>query len=348
MGAGLHRMPVHLQGRVDHVHIGDVCRDQRVNQRVVGYRNRCPPPEPPHELAAGDRVGDPDVQFVQRHRRRGPGRPGLRQRVRIAGHVVPNGRVRARAGPPRRTPTTSSTAVRPGGSRLDAPPRSARRTPASPCIRRGRPPRPRAGTADACWWAAGPIRRFGTPRPGSARRTDRRTRACLPGRWPGPIHVSSSPPGCSSSSFSSARLIEPVPSTRRAGRYRPCEPQPLGEHPGGVVAECRRGHRRRVVAVDRHGQARRQVFADSGLVQRGEHRVGRHPFVVDHFGEGAVPLPQDGRRRQRVGHLRGGVRGEPLGEQSGQRVAVPVSLALVGEVGVERLGQVRQRPSSFR
>ena len=61
--------------------------------------------------------------------------------------------------------------------------------------------------------------------------------------------------------------------------------------------------------------------------------------VVDHFGEGAVPLPQDRRRRQRVGDLGGGVRGEPLGEQSGQRVAVPVPLALVGEVGVERLGK---------
>ena len=54
VSAGLHRMPVHLQGGIDHVHVGHVCRHERVNQRVVGYRNRRPPPEPPHELAAGD------------------------------------------------------------------------------------------------------------------------------------------------------------------------------------------------------------------------------------------------------------------------------------------------------
>ena len=34
--AGLHRVPVHLQCRIDHVDVGDVGRDQCVHQRVVG------------------------------------------------------------------------------------------------------------------------------------------------------------------------------------------------------------------------------------------------------------------------------------------------------------------------
>ena len=273
------------------------------DQRLVGYRNRCPPPEPPHELAAAPLVGDPDVQFVQRHRRRRPGRPGLGQCVRIA-HVARGCRARVRAGRPRRTPTTSSAAGRPGGSRLDAPRRSARRTPVSRCTRRDRPPGRRAGTADACWWAAGRTRRFGRRRPGSARRTDRRTSACPPDRWPARStcrrrHRARHRAACSS------RLIERSP-LRECVRRRPwsspnhsASTAAVSSPSAGAATACG------VVAVDREGQARRQVLADTGLVQPCEHRIGRHPFVADNLGEGAVALPQHRRRRQRIGDLRG-------------------------------------------
>ena len=89
MAARLHRMPVHLQRGVDHVDVGDVHRDQRVHRRIIGKRNRCPPPQSPHELAGRPVVGDPDVELVQRHRRRRSGRPGARQRVGIPRHVGP-------------------------------------------------------------------------------------------------------------------------------------------------------------------------------------------------------------------------------------------------------------------
>src|SRR5215207_4993530 len=89
MAARLHRISVHLQGGDDHVDVGDVGGDDGVHHRVVGQRNRCPPPQSPDELAGGGVVGDPDVEFVQRHRRCRPGGSGARERVGIAGHVGP-------------------------------------------------------------------------------------------------------------------------------------------------------------------------------------------------------------------------------------------------------------------
>ena len=62
MRAGIHRMPVHLQRRVDHVDVGDICRDQRVHQCIVGKRNRCPPPQSAHEPSPDPVVDDPDVE----------------------------------------------------------------------------------------------------------------------------------------------------------------------------------------------------------------------------------------------------------------------------------------------
>ena len=182
MGAGLHRMPVHLQCGIDHVDVGDVRRDQRVHRWVVGQRNRCPPPQSPHELAGRGVVGDPDVELVQRHRRRRPcrARCGAASRDRQACRA--GARVRGRAARRRTTPWPSSAGARPGASRRGARPRSCRRTPASPCTRRGRRPRRRAGTAGACWSAAGRRRRCGTPRPGSARRIAHRRHAFRPAR----------------------------------------------------------------------------------------------------------------------------------------------------------------------
>ena len=84
--AGGHRMAVHLQRRVDHVDVADVRSHQRVHQWVLGQRNRCPPPQSPDEPVTGPLVGDPDVEFVQRHRRRRAYRSGLCKGARIEWH----------------------------------------------------------------------------------------------------------------------------------------------------------------------------------------------------------------------------------------------------------------------
>jgi len=61
-----HRESVLLQDRVDAIEVGDVHRDQGVDQRVVGQPDGGAPPQPPHELPVGVLVGDTDVEFVQR------------------------------------------------------------------------------------------------------------------------------------------------------------------------------------------------------------------------------------------------------------------------------------------
>ncbi|OJZ66569.1 hypothetical protein BRW64_09960 [Mycolicibacterium diernhoferi] len=66
MGAGGHRVAVHLQNRVDAVQVGDVHRDQGVQQILRGQVEPGTPPHPPHELPAGAVVRDADIEFVQR------------------------------------------------------------------------------------------------------------------------------------------------------------------------------------------------------------------------------------------------------------------------------------------
>ena len=98
-------------------------------------------------------------------------------------------------------------------------------------------------------------------------------------------------------------------------------------------------------AVDRHGQAGRQILPDSGLEQPREHRVGGDALIAGEFEKTAVLLPQDRGRRQRGGYLLCGVLAEPDGKQAGQTIPVPVSVTLVGEVRAERF---RQCGNGFR
>ena len=97
------------------------------------------------------------------------------------------------------------------------------------------------------------------------------------------------------------------------------------------------------------------------LIEFGEERVDGHLVLGDHVGEGPVALPQDRRGRQRGDHLLGGPLGEPHGEQTGERVAVPIPVALVGEIGSEgnsqrgngvrrcgHLGEVTEVPAGER
>jgi len=74
---------MYLQRGVDQVHVGDVDGDQRVQQRIVGEVDGGPPPQPPDELLAMSVVDEAEVELVQRHRRRGTGRPGPWKRLRI-------------------------------------------------------------------------------------------------------------------------------------------------------------------------------------------------------------------------------------------------------------------------
>jgi hypothetical protein len=50
VGARHHRVTVHLQRGVDHVHVAHVGRDDSVQQRVIGHGDRHPPPQPSGEL----------------------------------------------------------------------------------------------------------------------------------------------------------------------------------------------------------------------------------------------------------------------------------------------------------
>ncbi len=87
MAAGPHAVPVHGQRGIDAVEISDVHRDQGVQERFIRKLHCDAPPEPPHERAVHRVVGDADVELVERHRGRGAGRAGARQRLRIVRQV---------------------------------------------------------------------------------------------------------------------------------------------------------------------------------------------------------------------------------------------------------------------
>src|ERR1700761_2749742 len=146
----------------------------------------------------------------------------------------------------------------------------------------------------------------------------------------------------------SASLVMRRPSPQSAGdrfcigqsRDVGCaQAQPRGEQVGGIAAESGRGFGCEIAIVEDGRHRRREIVAEPVLVQRRKQRIRGNPFVFSDLRESPVTLEQYAGGRQRLSDLRGGVVGEPDREQTAEHVAVSVALALVAEVGAERLGQ---------
>ena len=159
MAARLHRMSVHLQRGVDHVDVGDVCRDQGVHRgssgsgTVARHHNRrtnSPVEVSSAILMSSSSSGIDGAGPAGPVRGSVSGSPGMSGRCPCSGPGKLGGeRHRGRR-------QQASVLTRVDAARGRGP---CRRTPAPPCTRPGRRPRRRAGTAGACWSAAGRRRR---------------------------------------------------------------------------------------------------------------------------------------------------------------------------------------------
>jgi len=115
--------------------------------------------------------------------------------------------------------------------------------------------------------------------------------------------------------------------------------QALAQDAAGVGAEDGRRRAARVGAVERDWQAGSQVVAEARLMQPRKQRVIGHFRPRRDLGEGGVPFEQHGGGRQCSSDLPGAVVGEPGSEQAREDIAVAVTVALVGEVHAEGIGE---------
>src|ERR1700761_2697438 len=109
--------------------------------------------------------------------------------------------------------------------------------------------------------------------------------------------------------------------------------QPGGEQVCSVATESGRRSAREIAIVEDGWHRRREVVAETVLMQRGKQRILPHPFVFGDLRKSPVTLEQHAGGRQRRGDLLGGMVGEPGGEQTAEHVAVSIALALVGQGG---------------